>query len=178
MISLLMSNPCACSFVATVSCDNFAANLYLCKFGPIEISCFNFLDISCLNEEVETLIKTGVNTFISGGALGFDQMAGTLIAAKKEIGYKIHLVLALPYRNQDKLWPEKGRQIYCYLMESADEVHYVSEAYTDDCIKKRNRYMVERSAYCICALLHSRSGTSQTVRYAKQKNLYVINVAK
>lgn len=39
-----------------------------------------------LDREVENLIGLGVTNFISGGALGFDQIAASLIVAKKEMG--------------------------------------------------------------------------------------------
>lgn len=39
-----------------------------------------------LNQEVDNLISQGVTDFISGGALGFDQIAASLIVAKKEMG--------------------------------------------------------------------------------------------
>ena len=54
-----------------------------------------------LHEEIEKQIQSGITTFISGGALGFDQMAAAFIAAKKETGYAIDLILALPCRDQD-----------------------------------------------------------------------------
>lgn len=131
-----------------------------------------------LDREVERLIGQGVTTFISGGALGFDQVAASLIIAKKEMGRDIHLLFALPCRNQDELWSAEQKQLYHNLLMAADEVIYVSEKYTDGCMKKRNRYMVDHSAHCICALLYSRSGTDQTVRYARQNGLRVINVVK
>lgn len=130
-----------------------------------------------LNDEIDRLIGEGVTTYLSGGALGFDQMAAALIAAKKEMGYNIRLMLVLPNRDQDKLWPEKDKPLYGYLLQSADEVYYISDIYTNSCARERNYYMVEHSAYCICALLRDRSGTIQTVRYAEQKNLHIINVA-
>jgi len=45
-------------------------------------------------------------------------------------------------------------------------------------MKERNQYMVDNSAYCICALTRPVSGTAQTVRYAKQQGLEISNVAK
>jgi len=48
---------------------------------------------------------------------------------------------------------------------------------TDGCMKKRNRYMVDQSAYCICTHLYPMSGTEQTVKYARRKGLRIINVA-
>lgn len=131
-----------------------------------------------LNHEIESLIAQGVTDFISGGALGFDQVAASLIIAKKEMGYQIRLMFALPSKNQDEFWTNEQKGLYHNILAEADEVIYVSEEYTNGCMKKRNHYMVDQSAYCICALLRTMSGTDQAVRYARQQGLKVINVAK
>lgn len=62
------------------------------------------------------------------------------------------------------------------LIDEADEIIYVSEVYTDGCIKKRNQHMVNRSDYCICALIQSIGGTAQTVRYARNAGIKIIRV--
>lgn len=129
-----------------------------------------------LNFEIDTLISQGVTDFISGGALGFDQIVASMIIAKKEMGYNIRLALALPCRNQDKFWSVQQRKLYFDLLSEVDEIIYVSEEYYDGCMDKRNRYMVEKSAYCICALLNLHSGTGNTTKYARQNGLKVINV--
>ena len=92
----------------------------------------------------------------------------------------IRLIFALPYRNQDERWNENQKRQYHSLLEEADEIRYASDGYSDGCMKKRNYYMVDCSAYCVCALLDTktRSGTGQTVRYAQKKGLYVINIAE
>lgn len=131
-----------------------------------------------LDQEVETLISQGVTDFISGGALEFDQIAASLIVSKKERGSNIRLMFALPCRNQDERWSLEQKRAYQELLSVADEIIYVSEDYTDDCMKKRNQYMVDRSDYCICALLHGHSGTGQTVNYARKKGHYIMNTAK
>ena len=56
--------------------------------------------IKRLNDEVEKLIENGVTTFISGGAIGFDQISASLIISKKQQGADIKLTFALPCRNQ------------------------------------------------------------------------------
>jgi len=134
--------------------------------------------ITKLDKEIDRLIQKGVTTFLSGGALGFDQIAASLIAAKKEMGNDLRLIMALPHRGQDDLWTKKEKELYNYLLSVADEVIYVSETYSGDCMKKRNYYMVDKSEYCICALTKEISGMGQTVRYAIQKQLQIINVAK
>ena len=132
-----------------------------------------------LDKEIENLIAKGITDFISGGAIGFDQIAASLIVAKKEMGNaNIRLIFALPCKNQDKLWNEKQKKLYRELLIEADETIYVSEEYSAFCMKKRNNYMVEQSAYCICALLQEKSGTGQTVRKKKKKGLQIIDVAK
>ena len=129
-----------------------------------------------LNDEIDNLCRQGVTNFISGGALGFDQIAASLIIAKKEMGYNIRLIFALPCKNQDELWTDEQKRLYRNLLTKADEIRYISEEYHDGCMKKRNRYMVEQSGYCICALLHGKSGTEQTVKYARINGLSVIIV--
>lgn len=114
-----------------------------------------------LNQEIDDLISQGITDFISGGALGFDQLAASLIIIKKEMGNNIRLIFALPCRNQDMLWNAEQKKLYYALLDEADETIYVSEEYTKDCMKKRNQYMVDKSAYCICALLNEKSGTGQ-----------------
>ena len=136
------------------------------------------LILNRLNEEIDSLISQGVTDFISGGALAFDQMAASLVIAKKEMGENIRLIFALPCRNQDEHWSAEEKKLYHGLLSEADEVRYVSEEYSADCMKKRNYYMVDNSAYCICALLYNMSGTGQTVKHAQKNGLRVINVAR
>ncbi len=131
-----------------------------------------------LDYEIEKLIKQGVTTFISGGALGFDQIAASLIIAMKEMGRDIRLVFALPCKNQDVLWNVEQKWLYRNLLAEANDVIYVSEDYKEGCMEKRNRYMVENSSFCVCAYLYLRSGTSQTVKHARQMGSQVINVVE
>jgi len=130
-----------------------------------------------LDREIENLIAQGVTDFISGGAVGFDLIAASLIVAKKEMGRNIRLIFALPCKNQDALWPQEQKALYQNLLNEADEIVFVSEEYSPLCMKRRNKYMVEHSEYCICALLHEKSGTAQTVRLARKKGLKIISVA-
>lgn len=116
-----------------------------------------------LDEAIDALIDKGVTAFISGGALGFDHLAALLVIAKRERGKNIRLIFALPCKEQEALWPEEQKKIYRDLLREADEIRYISEEYDDACMEKRNRYMVEQAAYCICALLRENSGTGQTV---------------
>ena len=133
--------------------------------------------ITRLNDEIDWLIAQGVKEFLSGGAVGFDVIAASMVVAKKEMGAKIRLVFVLPCRNQDKYWTEEQKELYRSLLGEADEIIYISDKYVPDCMKQRNYYMVDHSAYCVCAFIHDASGTAQTLRYAKKRGLHIINVA-
>jgi Uncharacterized protein conserved in bacteria len=82
----------------------------------------------------------------------------------------------LPCKNQDALWTPEQQTQYQNLLKEADEIVYISEKYNSTCMKKRNYYMVEQSEHCVCALVHERSGTGQTVRYARDRGLKIVNV--
>ena len=129
-----------------------------------------------LNEEIEKLIMSGVKDFISGAALGFDLMAASIVTDKKERGENVKLIFALPCKNHDLLWNEGQKKWYRALRQKADEVIYVSDRYDSCCMKRRNEYMVARSAHCIYALTHEKSGTGQTVRLARKNGLSLIRI--
>lgn len=131
-----------------------------------------------LNTEVDSLIRQGVTHFLSGGARGFDQIAAALILSKKDMGYAVSLDFVLPCKNQDALWPERERKLYHGLLAEADSVYYIADSFEPGCMKRRNYYMVEHAGYCIYAMLHDRSGTWQTVQYARQRGLRLISVAE
>jgi len=131
-----------------------------------------------LNTEIDNLICQGVTDFISGGALGFDQVAAYMVIRKRQQGENVRLIFALPCREQDKDWTADQQKHYRSLLSEADEVRYISEEYNDSCMKERNHHMVDNARHCICALLHSRSGTAQTIRYAQKSGLHIINVAE
>jgi len=131
-----------------------------------------------LNKEVDKLIQNGVQNFISGGVLGYDHIAASMVITKKQQGIDVRLIFALPYRNYGENWTDKQKQLFYSLLNEANDIHYISEEYANGCIKKRNRYLVDNSAYCICALTKKLSETALTVNYAKQQGLQIINVAK
>lgn len=129
-----------------------------------------------LDVEIEKLIALGVTDFISGGALGFDQISASIIIAKKKTWRSVRLIFMLPCKNQDEFWNTEQKQLYHSLLAKADEIVYVSSAYINDCMKKRNMLMIDNSSYCICALLNLHTGTGQTVRHAEKRGLRVVNV--
>ena len=124
------------------------------------------------------LIKSGYDTFICGGAVGFDTLAARLVLAFKHFYPDIKLHLYLPCNNQDARWSAADRAEYKKILERADYVDMPESSYYDGCMRERNYKMVDDSSVCVCYLNSDmRSGTAQTVRYAERMGLNVINVA-
>ena len=126
--------------------------------------------IAPLEDAIRTaVVEEGVEIFYSGGAQGFDLVAAQMVLNLRKDAYPhIQLILALPCRNHDAGWRREMREVFDEIAAWADEVHYVSEAYTRTCMMERNRYMVDRCRYMIayCEDVHARSGTAYTVNYA------------
>ena len=127
---------------------------------------------------IEALINEGYCYFGSGGALGFDTIAAISVL-KLRIKYPfIRLILVLPCLSQTRNWKFEDKQTYEKIKKSADKVVYVSKQYTNDCMFRRNRHLVDNSSVCICYLTDQSGGTAYTVNYAEEKGLRIINIAK
>ena len=125
---------------------------------------------------LEKLYSQGVREFRAGGALGFDTLAAREVIKYRISHPDVSLVLALPCVNQDERWSARQRDAYSYVLSSANEVVYISEEFTDTCMKDRNRYLVEEADVLIAYASRSASGAGQTVRMAKKRGVQVYNL--
>lgn len=133
---------------------------------------------SNLSRAIDIYIRRGFDTFICGGAVGFDTMAAEAILEKKRVRPSLKLVLALPCRDQTSKWTNLSDLVkYREILGGADDVVYTSVFYTSGCMHLRNRYMVDSSSACICYKYSEKGGTAYTVNYAAQSGLEVINLA-
>lgn len=130
-----------------------------------------------LDRALDILIRSGVTTFRTGGAIGFDTLAALMVLEKKEKHPHISLELCLPCRDQSQKWDDESREAYNYILERADKVTCLHEKYVRGCMHERNRYMVEGSHFCLGYSLSDKSGSAYTLKYAKEKGLKVINFA-
>ncbi|MEG2380349.1 MAG: SLOG family protein [Oscillospiraceae bacterium] len=130
-----------------------------------------------LEKHINKLIKKGITTFISGGALGFDTIAAETVLKFQKDNPEIQLILALPCIEQDKNWRKVDKIRYQEILENANRIIYVSEFYNPDCMQKRNRFMIDNSSYCILYLTKMNTGTASTIKYAiENDDTELINV--
>ena len=120
--------------------------------------------------------ENGCRKFIAGGAVGFDTLAAREVIKFRISHPEVKLILALPCVNQDERWSDGQKSAYSYTLSLADEVVYISEEYTDTCMRERNRYLAEEADLLIAYLSHSASGAGQTVRMAKSRGVQVYNL--
>ena len=132
-------------------------------------------DLDRVKSSVLGLIKDGYDTFLVGMAIGFDtECFKVLLDLKKEFSIKI--IACIPCLNQAERFNCKQKEEYEYLLNLADDKIVISREYTNDCMKRRNKFLVEYSSVLISYLRHDKSGTSSTVNYALKRNVKVIMI--
>ena len=130
-----------------------------------------------LEQTVIMLIQAGIRFFGAGGARGFDTLAAQTILKLQREYPQIKLILVLPCLSQTRGWRDEDIKVYERIKAAANKITYTSENYTQGCMHKRNRHLVDHSSICVCYLTEDRGGTAYTVNYAKKQGLKVINLA-
>lgn len=129
-----------------------------------------------LEETVTSLIGAGVRYFGAGGARGFDTLAAQTILKLQREYPQIKLILVLPCLSQTRGWRDEDIKVYERIKAAANKITYTSENYTQGCMHKRNRHLVDHSS--VCYLTENKGGTAYTVNYAKKQGLKIINLAE
>lgn len=81
----------------------------------------------------------------------------------------------LPCKDQESKWTTSAQEHYHSILEQADEVIYVGQEYSRDCMLERNHYLVDHSSFLLAVYNDTRrSGTGATVRYALKQEREVI----
>ncbi|MBD5099555.1 MAG: DUF1273 domain-containing protein [Clostridiales bacterium] len=128
-----------------------------------------------LAAKIEVLVNQGVTDFLSGMALGADLWCSQIVLdlKKKKPALKLHCVL--PCKGQESKWTASAQEHYYSILAQANEVVYVRQEYSRDCMLERNRWMVDRASILLAVYNGTyRSGTGMTVRYAQKLGREII----
>ena len=114
--------------------------------------------------------------FLIGRDGDFDLLASSAIrrAIKNYSSGNTALILVLPYLKAEYRDNEQNFLDYYDEVEICEEssaVHFKSA------IQIRNKSMIDRSDLVVCCIQHETGGAYQSVQYAIQKNIEVINLA-
>lgn len=127
--------------------------------------------------EIERAYQNGCRDFYSGGAVGFDTIAARIVLRMRLRYPDIRLILLLPCIEQGAKWSSRDRDSYDYLLAEADEVRYISEEYTNRCMKERNFALASSADLLIAFVERGQSGSAQTLRMADKMGKEVINIS-
>jgi len=129
-----------------------------------------------LSGAIQRAISRGFTHFISGGALGIDQIAASIVLHIAEThNIDLSITIARPFPSQSTAWPKWARQAYQQLLARVSQVVDVSpDPYTVWKLHKRNRWMVDRSQAVIAVWDGTKGGTANCVSYATKKGKPVL----
>lgn len=109
---------------------------------------------------------------ITGMAQGWDQAI-----ARASFALHIPFIAAIPFPNQEALWPPRARERYRDLMKKASEAHTISQGvYTAEKMDRRNRWMVDRCDKLLALWDGSSGGTYNCIKYAEDNDVDVIHL--
>ncbi len=126
-----------------------------------------------LSLHIREAADAGYDTFISGMQRGMDIWAAKEVIALKAKYPSLRLYCVSPFEREIRSRKGEDRRDYEEVAAACDRFITLSADFRPDCYSIRNRYMVDRSSLVIAAAADKRSGTWQTVRYARRTNVNV-----
>jgi uncharacterized phage-like protein YoqJ len=129
-----------------------------------------------LFDVVEALYISGIRHFVCGMAAGSDMYFCEAALALRDERVGVTVEAALPCEGQADRWARDARERYFDLLARCDIETLVSRRYSGDCMKKRNRYMVDKSSVIVLVYDGKFGGTMYTKGYAERSGLEVISI--
>ena len=134
-----------------------------------------------LEKAIDDAITGGYVTFITGMAKGTDIWAAEIVLERKKRNKDLHLICALPHPNFESRRSMTEKMRFNNVIKNADLVKEINDHYFTGCYQVRNEWMVDRSSLVIAVFNGQKSGTKNTVDYAKRKGVkigYVLSIDK
>ena len=120
-------------------------------------------------QEIERAADAGAEVFCCGMARGCDLYFAEAVLQLREQRPALRLEAWLACPEQADRWAEEDRIRWQRLLTRCDRICVVEDRYSDGCMLRRDRAMVERSDELISVWDGSHGGTGWTVRYAKRR---------
>lgn len=129
-----------------------------------------------LEKAIDEAIADGYVTFITGMAMGTDIWAAEIVLERKKRNKDLHLICALPHPNFESRRSITEKMRFNKIIKNADLVKEINDHYFTGCYQVRNEWMVDRSNLVVAVFNGQKSGTKNTVDYAKGKGICVMNI--
>ena len=127
-------------------------------------------------DAAEAVYHSGVRHYICGMANGCDLYFADAVLRLRAEHPEITLEAAVPCEGQSARWSAEKRREYDRIIAESDYYTVIQKDYTRDCMLRRNRYMVDASAFLIAAYNGSPGGTRSTLLYAMRQGLQIIEL--
>lgn len=121
--------------------------------------------------------------FLTGGAIGTDQIAFWVGEKLKRNGLNLMNVVCVPCPNQESRWSDDNKLWYHHMIRRADKVVNVWEnaKYAADTIRdmmqKRNEFMIDYSNFTIAVWNGLKNGgTWNCIEYALENQMPIIHI--
>ena len=96
--------------------------------------------------QIKALADRGVTDFLSGMAQRADLWCAQIVLNLRTENPALKLHCVLPCKGQESKWTVSAQEHYRSILAQANEVIYVGQEYSQDCMLKRNRYLVDETA--------------------------------
>lgn len=127
------------------------------------------LDRNKLFDALEQLIQKGVDTFYVGQQGYFDGLVLNCLTQLKETYPSLSYTIVLAYLPTQTTDFDSYQDFSLY-PDGLETVH------PKFAIERRNKWMLDRSDYCLCYINHTHGGAYKFARMAKRKGLTIINL--
>ena len=128
---------------------------------------------AALKQQIDSAIQQaaacGCETFLCGMARGCDTWFAEAVLKQ---GLRLEAVIPCP--EQADRWPDADRRRYQGLLLRCGAIHVLEDGYSEGCMLRRNRAMVDMADLLITVYDGTGGGTGSTVAYAKEKGVELI----
>ena len=124
------------------------------------------------------LLRRGsFDAFLCGMARGCDMYFAEAVLAARETFPQIRLTAMIPCPTQPDAWPQAERARYARLLAACDAVCVLEPVYSDGCMLRRNRAMVDAAERVITVYDGGAAGgTAAAVRYAQRRGRELVRL--
>lgn len=124
------------------------------------------------------LVQLGYNTFVGGGAVGFDMLAESASIELRRQFSDVRVVIIMPSFDYRFGWTEGEHELMSLIERNSNRLFFCTEKYRRGGMFLRDRALVDVSSRCISFMVKNTGGTAYTVKYAKSRGVKVTNLAE
>ena len=130
----------------------------------------------CMYDAAQAAYAAGRRHFLCGMATGCDTYFCEALINLRQEYEDVTIEAAIPWEGQSSRWSAQQRRRYNRLVSECDYQTVVQRAYSEDCMMRRNRYMVDSASLLIAAYDGRAGGTRSTILYAMRRGVEVIEL--